>query len=64
MEFKGKPISIDDCSKTTFITCKEPKSTIKIGNLEIQIDKVFTNEQKEHIKEYFGFEVKDMCEGE
>lgn len=42
-----------------------PKYTavIEIGNCHIQlIDKTFTQEQIDHMREYFGWEVKNLCE--
>lgn len=37
-------------------------AVIKIGNLYIQlIDKTFTQEQIDHMREYFGWEVKNLC---
>ena len=42
-----------------------PKYTavIEIGNLHIHlIDKTFTQEQIDHMREYFGWEVKNLCE--
>ena len=42
-----------------------PKYTaeIQIGNWHIQlIDKTFTQEQIDHMREYFGWEVKNLCE--
>ena len=42
-----------------------PKYTaiIEIGNLHIKlIDKTFTQEQIDHMREYFGWEVRNLCE--
>ena len=42
-----------------------PKYTaiIEIGNWHIYlIDKTFTQEQIDHMREYFGWEVKNLCE--
>ena len=42
-----------------------PKYTavIQIGNWHIQlVDKTFTQEQIDHMREYFGWEVKNLCE--
>ena len=51
----------DSVIKTTCV----PKYTavIEIGNLHIYlIDKTFTQEQINHMREYFGWEVKNLCE--
>ena len=51
----------DSVIKTTCV----PKYTavIEIGNLHIYlIDKTFTQEQIDHMREYFGWEVKNLCE--
>ena len=42
-----------------------PKYTaiIEIGSWHIQlIDKTFTQEQIDHMREYFGWEVRNLCE--
>ena len=42
-----------------------PKYTaiIEIGSLHIQLfNKTFTQEQIDHMREYFGWEVKNLCE--
>ncbi len=42
-----------------------PKYTavIQIGNWHIQlVDKTFTQEQIDHMRAYFGWEVKNLCE--
>lgn len=42
-----------------------PKYTaiIEIGNLHINlIGKTFTQEQIDHMREYFGWEVRNLCE--
>ena len=42
-----------------------PKYTavIQIGNWHIQfVDKTFTQEQIDYMREYFGWEVKNLCE--
>ena len=38
---------------------------IQIGNLHIYLtDKTFTEDQIQHMKEYFGWEVKNLCESQ
>lgn len=51
----------DNAIKTACV----PKYTavIEIGNLYIYlVDKTFTQEQIDHMREYFGWEVKNLCE--
>ena len=38
---------------------------IQIGNLHIYLtDKIFTEDQIQHMREYFGWEVKNLCESQ
>lgn len=47
----------------TFITVQEPTAVISIGSWYINIyDKTFTEEQIKNMREFFGWEVKNLCE--
>ena len=40
-------------------------AVIQIGNLHIYLtDKTFTEDQIKNMKEYFGWEVKNLCESQ
>ena len=57
--------TIDSVSGTVLGGNCFPKYTaiIEIGSWHIQlIDKTFTQEQIDHMREYFGWEVKNLCE--
>ena len=47
-----------------FVTVREPTAVISIGSLyDIKIyDKTFTEEQIKNMREFFGWEVKNLCE--
>ena len=46
-----------------YITMSEPTAVISIGSWYIDIyDKTFTEEQIKNMREFFGWEVKNLCE--
>ena len=65
IELKESPYYITDSSSTVVGGNFVPKYTavIQIDNWHIQlVDKTFTQEQINHMREYFGWEVKTLCE--
>ena len=47
----------------TIVKEPEPAAIIHIGSWHIQIfNKTFTEEQIKNMKEFFGWEVKNLCE--
>ena len=65
IELKEQLNYITDSSGTVVGGNFIPKYTavIQIGNWHIQlVDKTFTQEQINHMREYFGWEVKNLCE--
>ena len=50
-------------SKANIIKSLKYTAVIEIGNWHIQlINKTFTQEQIDHMREYFGWEVRNLCE--
>ena len=47
----------------SYLTMSEPTAVIEIGSWYINIyDKTFTEEQIKNMREFFGWEVRNLCE--
>lgn len=46
--------------KTTIIEVPAYRSQIDMGSYFVNVERKYTEEQKRHIKEYFGWDVKDL----
>ena len=66
IEKMGKSLPQLEASEVTNII-RPPKysAVIQIGNLHIYLtDKTFTEDQIKNMREYFGWEVKNLCESQ
>ena len=53
----------DSVSGTVISGIPKYTAIIEIGSLHIQLfNKTFTQEQIDHMREYFGWEVRNLCE--
>ena len=64
-EFLKEEIIQGEIPEENIIQPPKYSAIIQIGNLHIYLtDKTFTEDQIQHMKEYFGWEVKNLCESQ
>ena len=64
-EFLKEEIIQGEIPKENIIQPPKYSAVIQIGNLHIYLtDKTFTENQIKNMREYFGWEVKNLCESQ
>ena len=58
-------LQLEASERIAFIQPMKYSAVIEIGNWHINlVDKTFTEDQIKNMKEYFGWEVKNLCESQ
>ena len=64
-EFLKEEITQGEIPEENIIQPPKYSAVIQIGNFHIYlIDKTFTGDQIKNMREYFGWEVKNLCESQ